>query len=158
MDCTHLERLIEAIADESHAPDAAVAAHLATCGVCSVRLADARAIESLLASRESAAPSPSFTAGVMARVGQERWKTERVLDLGFNLFMVAGVMVILAGGAGLAWSLGMLSIAIDLGAIWDVLGSDVTGRVVTQVQTFVMAAALLTMALVLWWWAEAATD
>lgn len=160
--CETLEPLIEAIADESHVPDAGahdeIAAHLVSCARCTARLAEARAIEQLLMSREAAVPSSAFTAAVMARVGHERWQSERVVDLGFNLLMAAGVMVIVAGAAGLAWSLGFLSITIDLGAIWDALGSDVTGRVVTQVQTFVMAAALLTMALVLWWWAEAAAD
>ena len=67
-------------------------------------------------------------------------------------------MVIVAGGAGLAWSLGLLTITIDFDAIWQALGTDVTGRVLTQVQTLVMAAGLLTTALVLWWWAEAASD
>lgn len=72
--------------------------------------------------------------------------------------MAAGVLVVLAGAVGLAWSLGFLSITIDVDAVWHALGSDVTGRVVSQAQTFVMAAALLTMALGLWWWAETAAD
>ena len=158
MRCEHLEPLIEAIADGSLAPDAGTAAHLASCPVCAARLAEAQAIENLLRTREVAVPPASFTAAVMARVGHERWKTERAVDLGFNLLMAAGVMVIVAGAAGLAWSLGFLNLTIDLEAIWRAIGSDVTGRVVSQVQTFVMAAALLTMALVLWWWAEAASD
>lgn len=162
MTCEDLEPLIEAIADESlvldPGPRDAVAAHLASCARCTQRLATTRTIDSLLASRDVVSPPPSFTAAVMARVVHERWQTERVVDLGFNLLMAAGVMVILAGAAGLAWSLGLLSITIDLEAIWNAIGSDVTGRVASQVQTFVMAAALLTMALVLWWWAEAATD
>jgi hypothetical protein len=95
---------------------------------------------------------------VLARVGHERWQTERAIDLGFNLAIAAGLMVIIAGGAGLAWSLGLLTIAIDVDALWQAVGTDVTGRVLTQVQTFVMAAGLLTTALVLWWWAEAASD
>jgi predicted anti-sigma-YlaC factor YlaD len=156
--CEHLEPLIEAIADESHVPDAGITAHLASCPACAARVAAARAIENLLASREVAQPSAAFTAAVMARVGQERWKTERVVDLSFNLLMAAAVVIILAAAGGLAWSLGIVSIRIDLEAILNVLGSEVSGRVISQVQTFVMAAALLTMALVLWWWAEAATD
>ena len=156
--CEDLEPLIEAIADESLVPETGQAAHLASCPECAARLAAARNIDALLAARDVAAPEPSFTAAVMARVGEERWQTERVLDLGFNLFMAAGVLVIVAGAAGFAWSLGFLSISIHVDEIWNALGADVTGRVVSQVQTFVMAAALLTMALVLWWWAEAATD
>jgi anti-sigma factor RsiW len=156
--CEEFEPLIEAIADGSHQPDAAQAEHLASCARCPVRLASARAIEDLLRIRSVDLPSANFTAAVLARVGHERWQTERAIDLGFNLAIAAGLMVIIAGGAGLAWSLGLLTIAIDVDALWQALGADVTGRVLTQVQTFVMAAGLLTTALVLWWWAEAASD
>ena len=158
MRCDHLEPLIEAIADGSHQPGAEDAQHLASCAVCSARLAKARAIENLLAMREVAVPASSFTGTVMARVGQERWKTERVVDLGFNLALAAGILVIAAFGAGLAWSLGFLNVTIDLEAIWQAVGADVTGRVLSQVQMIAMAAVLLTMALVLWWWAETAAD
>ena len=158
MRCEDLEPLIEAIADGSHQPDADQAEHLAACPRCPVRLASARAIEDLLRIRSIDQPPANFTAAVLARVGHERWQAERVIDLGFNLAIAAGVMVILAGGAGLAWSLGLLTITIDFDAIWRAVGSDVSGRVLTQVQTLIMAAGLLTTALVLWWWAEAASD
>jgi anti-sigma factor RsiW len=150
--------VIEAIADGSHQPDAEQAAHLASCARCPARLERARAVEDLLRMRAVDVPPANFTASVMARVGQERWQAERVIDLGFNLAMAAGVLVILAGGAGLAWSLGMFTVTIELDAVWRALGSDVTGRVLTQVQTVIMAAGLLTSALGLWWWAEAASD
>ena len=156
--CHELEPLIEAIADGSHLLPEADAAHVASCAVCGARLERARLIESLLATREVAVPPASFTTMVMAQVGHEKWKTERVVDLGFNLAMAAGVAVIVAGAAGLAWSLGFLHIAIDLSTAWRALDTDVTGRVLSQVQTIAMSAVLLTMALVLWWWAEAATD
>ena len=156
MRCDDLEPLIEAIADGSHEPGAEETAHLAACAMCAPRLERARAIETWLALREIAAPSPTFTASVMSRVGEERWKAERAIDIGFNLAVAAGVLVILTGGAGLAWSLGFLTVTIDLDTIWTALGStDVTGRFLSQVQTFVMAAVILTMALGLWWWAEA---
>jgi hypothetical protein len=156
--CDHLEPLIESIADGSYQPGVEDAQHLASCALCSNRLARARSIESLLAMRDVAAPGSSFTGAVMARVGQERWKTERVVDLGFNLAIAAGILVILAAGGGLAWSLGLVSVAIDLDAIWQVVGADVAGRVLSQVQTVAMAAVLLTMTLVLWWWAEMARN
>jgi len=157
VNCHDLDSLIEAIADGSHTPDAAQAAHLETCAICQARLADARTIEQWLAAREIAAPSASFTATVMARVGQERWKTERAIDLGFNLAVAAGVLLILTGAAGLAWSLGFLTVTIDVDALWQALGSEVAGRFLSQVQTVVVGAVLLTMALGLWWWAEGDT-
>jgi hypothetical protein len=156
--CDDLEPLIEAIADRSRALSAEEAAHVESCAICAARIERAQAIESLLSMREVAAPPPGFTIAVMARVTQERWRAERAIDLGFNLAIAAGVLVIVAGGAGLAWSLGFLSITIDLGALWEVIGADTTGRVLSQVQTIAMSAVLLTMALALWWWAEAASD
>jgi anti-sigma factor RsiW len=156
--CDDLEPLIEAIADGSHPLSADDAAHVSSCVRCHARLERARAIENLLATREVALPSASFTSAVMAQIGREKWQTERAIDLGFNLAMAAGIAVILAGAAGLAWSLGFVNITIDLSAAWNALDTDVTGRVLSQVQTIAMSAVLLTMALVLWWWAEAASD
>ena len=158
MRCDDLEPFIEAIADGSHELSTEDAAHVASCAVCAPRLERARAIESLLSMREVAQPPAAFTIAVMARVTREQWKAERAIDFGFNLAMAAGVLVIVAGGAGLAWSLGFLSVAIDLGAIWEAIDSEATGRVLSQVQTVAMSAVLLTMALAIWWWAEAASD
>ena len=158
MACDELELLIEAIADGSHAMSAEEAAHMASCARCRTQLERARSIDSLLQMRAVATPPASFTAGVMRQIGREQRQTERVVDLGFNLAMAAGMAVILAGAAGLAWSLGFLNITIDLAALGQALDTEVTGRVLSQVQTIAMSAVLLTMALILWWWAEAATD
>lgn len=156
MGCDDLEPLIEAIADGTLEPPADAAAHLAACGHCAARLDRARAIDALLAIREAPAPPAAFTASVMARIGRERWKTERAVDIGFNLAIAAGLLVIVLGAGGLAWSLGFLDLTIDLGAIAEAIGiTEMTGRVLSQVQTFLMAAVMLTMALGLWWWAEA---
>jgi hypothetical protein len=157
-DCKDLEPLIEAIADGSHELSADDAAHAASCARCQAAIERARAIDSWLQMREVAAPPAAFTAAVMAHIGREKWQSERAIDLGFNLAMAAGIAVMLAGAAGLAWSLGFLNITIDLDALRAALDTEVTGRVLSQVQTIAMSAVLLTMALVLWWWAEAATD
>jgi len=156
--CDDLEPLIEAIADDSLPLSAEDAAHVATCAVCAERIERARLIESLLSVREIAQPQAAFTHAVMARVVQERWKAERAIDLGFNLAIAAGILVIASAGAGLLWSLGMLSITIDVDAIVRALDTSGTGRLLSQVQTVAMSAVLLTMALGVWWWAEAATD
>jgi anti-sigma factor RsiW len=155
VDCEHLEPLIEAIADGTLEPGADARAHLEGCAGCRTSLAYARQIEGLLMSREAPVPAATFTLRVMALVENERWRTERIVDLGFNLAMAAGVLTILAGAAGLAWSLGFLSITIDVAALLDALESTVGSRVVPQVETIGLAAMLLTMTLVLWWWAEA---
>ena len=158
MRCNELETRIEAFADGTLEPSGDDRAHLSSCAVCSARLAEARRIEQWLAARELPQPSASFTASVMARIGQEEWKTERVVDIGFNLAIAAGVLVILIGGAGLALSLGLFTVTIDLEALLRAAESRIEGRVINELQTVVLAAVILTMALALWWWAEQATD
>ena len=158
MRCDELEPLIEAIADGTLEPAPEDLAHLSSCARCAPRLERARNIEQWLTGREMPQPPASFTALVMARIGQEKWQTERVVDIGFNLAIAAGVLVILGGGAGLAWSLGFFTLDIDVAALLNVATSQVEGRVMNQLQTVGIAAVVLTTALVLWWWAEAATD
>ena len=154
----HLDALIEAIADGSVEADAEARAHLGTCQRCAARLERARSLEQLLSAREQPAPPASFTATVMARIAAEKWKTERVVDIGFNLALAAGVLVILAGAVGLAASLGVFTITVDVRALLDAATAEVDGRVINQLQTVGIAAALLTTALVLWWWTETTTD
>ncbi|HEX6216847.1 MAG TPA: hypothetical protein VFZ38_18555 [Vicinamibacterales bacterium] len=158
MRCDELETRIEAIADGTIEPSTDERAHLASCALCSARLAEAQRIEQWLVARELPQPGSSFTAAVMARIGQEQWKTERVVDLGFNLAIAAGVLVILIGGAGLALSLGFFTLTIDIAALWRAAESQFEGPVINEIQTVVIAAVMLTMALALWWWAEQATD
>ncbi len=154
MRCHELEPLIEAIADGTFEPAPEDRAHLSSCATCAARLAQTQSIERWLTSRETPQPPASFTVSVMARIGQEKWQTERVVDIGFNLAIAAGVLVILTGGAGLAWSLGFFTIDIDVMALLDAATSQVEGRMINQLQTVAIAAVVLTMALVLWWWAE----
>ena len=127
MRCDDLEPLIEAIADDSLPLSAEDAAHVASCAICEARIERARSIENLLSLREIAQPQAAFTQAVMARVVQDRWKAERAIDLGFNLAIAAGILVIVAAGAGLAWSLGLLSVTIDLDAIVRSLDAGATG-------------------------------
>jgi anti-sigma factor RsiW len=156
--CDELEPLMEAIADGTIEPSPDDSAHLSSCPACSARLAEARRIDQWLSARELPQPMPAFTAAVMARIGDEKWKTERVVDIGFNVFIAAGVLVFIAFGAGLAWSLGFLTVTLDTEELLRAVFSQVEGRVISQLQTTAIAAVVLTMALALWWWAEAATD
>ena len=158
MRCDELEPMIEAIADGTIEPSAEDQAHLSSCPVCSARLAEARRIEQWLSAREMPQPAPAFTASVMARIGEEKWKLERAVDIGFNVFIAAGVLTIIAFGAGLAWSLGFLTVNIDAETLLRAAVSQVEGPVINQLQTTAIAALILTMALVLWWWAEEAAD
>jgi predicted anti-sigma-YlaC factor YlaD len=154
MEREHLDPFIEAIADGSWEADAAGREHLAGCERCTALVAQAREIDRFLAVRDVAQPPPNFTTTVMSGVVRESWQTERVVDLGFNLAMAAGILVILTSAAGVAFSMGLLTFRIDFEAIEAVLNSDVARRILSQAQTVGLAAGLLTMALVLWWWAE----
>lgn len=158
MRCDGLETLIEAIADGTLELSADDRAHLASCTICSRRLDHARQIEQWLSSRQTPQPPASFTVAVMARIGEEKWRAERAVDIGFNLAIAAAVLLIAAGAAGAAWSLGFFTISVGADALIRAALSQVEGRVINQVQSVLVAGVVLTMALVLWWWAEAATD
>ena len=68
------------------------------------------------------------------------------------------VIIILVSAAGAALSLGFFTITFDTDALMRAVLSQVEGRVITEAQSLLIAAVVLTMALALWWWAEAATD
>jgi hypothetical protein len=155
MDCDEVELIIEDLVDGSIAAAPAAALHLEGCAACQSRLDRARAIERLLMTRDVPAPPPTFTSVVMSRIVRELWAVERAVDIGFNLALAAGALVIVAGVVGLAWSLGFLTIAIDVDALLRAAGPAMSERLFSEVQTLAMAATVLTMALVLWWWAEA---
>lgn len=155
MRCDELDPLIEAFADGSREPAGAERAHLESCVACAAALERARAIEAWLVTRETPAPPSTFTAAVMARLGEESWRAERVVDFGFNLAVAAGLLVILMGAAGLAWSLGLLTVTIDVESVWRLVDAGVAERALSQAQTVAVASILLVAALALWWWAEA---
>jgi hypothetical protein len=151
--CLQLDELIEAIA-EGDRPPAAVDAHIATCPRCTASLALARALDRTLDAREAPAAPPGFTARVMQRVGQERWRTEQIVDIGFNITIAIGVGLIAVGGLALAYSFGWLT--VDRPTI-EALGAAVQpwlSRLADDLRTVVLAALLLTSALALWWWVE----
>jgi len=158
MRCAELESRFEAVADGSAELSPDERAHVASCAACSARLQRARDIEQWLATREVPEPPPSFTAAVMMRVGREKWRTERAFDIGFNLAIAAGVLVILGSAIGVAWSLGLLDITIDADLLGQILSPQLEARVTAQLQTIVIATALLASALALWWWAETAAE
>ena len=152
--CDDLDPLIEAMADDSLEASPEDRAHMESCDVCGGRLGRARAIHALLATREMPLPPASFTTSVMARIRSERWEGEEVVDLGFNLAIAAGILLIVGGAAGLAWSAGLLTFGVDVHSVLASVANQWVDRVLQQLQTVVMASVLLTMALGLWWWAE----
>jgi len=151
--CEDLDELIEAVAAGDPLP-AEADAHVAACASCQARVDLARAMERLLLARETPDPPVHFTLQVMRRVSQERWRVEQFVDVGFNLALGAGVLVVLGGVAGLLWSLGWFS--IDVAALTTATATVApwTARLMSEAQTLVLAALLLSSALALWWWME----
>jgi anti-sigma factor RsiW len=153
VDCDELDDLIEAIA-EGQRPSGDQDAHLASCARCQARMRLAVALDRMLAAREAAEPPSGFTGRVMARVAQEQWRAERIVDAGFNLAVAAGLAAIAVGLMGLAWGLGWLGLERPtLQAVESALAPWIN-RTMAEAQTVALAALLLTSALGLWWWVE----
>ena len=151
--CEQVDALLEAVADGDRMP-AEAEAHVSACPRCAAALADARAIEAALATRPIPAPPSNFTAAVMAKVHEERWRAEQVVDLGFNLAIAAGVLLIIGGVAGLAWTMGLISIGDDMMTLLSAASRAAIDRLAPQMPTIVLSATLLTMTLALWWWVD----
>jgi anti-sigma factor RsiW len=153
IDCPDMDDRIEEMAD-GLTPDAEAAAHLSSCARCQARLRLAQSMNRVLDTREVPEPPAWFTSTVMTRVHRERWRSEQLVDAGFNIAIAAGLALIVAGLGALAWSLGWFS--IDQAAVQVVV--EATGRwlarISEQLQMLVVAAVLLTSALGLWWWVE----
>ena len=61
-----------------------------------------------------APPAPAgFTAAVMSRVRQQRWRHERYWDLAFNLAVAAGLLMIVGGVLGLIYRSGLVVVGQD---------------------------------------------
>jgi predicted anti-sigma-YlaC factor YlaD len=153
MRCEELDDLFEALAEgEPESPG--VRDHLAGCARCRERLALAREMERLLAVREVPAPSASFTYQVLRRVRQDRWRMEQVVDAGFNLAIAGGLLVVVGGLTGLLWSLGWFSIDVAVVAAAATTVAPWAADLASQMGTVMLAVALLSSALALWWWVE----
>jgi anti-sigma factor RsiW len=150
----HLDDVLDAVAAGDRVLAAQEQAHLDACPACRARLALARQVERVLAARPVPVAPAGLTAAVLARVSQDRWRTEQALDLGFNIVVAVGMLVVSVGLFGLAWASGLVVIGIDLarltGQALDVLGT----RLAPQAQLVTAAVLLLAGALGAWWWAE----
>ncbi|HEX7138360.1 MAG TPA: hypothetical protein VF219_10955, partial [Vicinamibacterales bacterium] len=110
--------------------------------------------ERLLQVRPAPKPSAQFTARTMTRVRRARWKTEQVLDLGFNVVIAVVVLAIVAGVWMLVDRSGMTAVSSD---VLDMFGRGLVSfaqRVAPSVPVYAGATALLVTALGIWWWAE----
>jgi hypothetical protein len=106
--------------------------------------------------RERAAPPapPGFTSAVMTRVRNERWKTERYWDVGFNIAVAAGLLLIAAGVLGLIYITGLAVVGRDAMLLFVAAITTVADQIAPALPAYTGAFALTATALGLWWYVE----
>jgi len=154
MTCSEVADLIEAIAADDLEPTSEVRAHLESCPSCAAMLASARRLDAALAALQPPPLPDRFVAIVLQRVRRERWRTERHVDLLFNVALIAALLIVAAGVLAL-FDVGGL-IAASSGA-WSGLsetGRQLARQMAPAINTYIAAAGLLLSMLAMWWWAE----
>jgi anti-sigma factor RsiW len=154
MFCDEVLDAVEGIAAGELTADGRIGEHLATCPDCAAALADARQLEQLLRARPTPRASPQFTARTMARVRRARWRSEQVVDVGFNAALVLIVLGIISGIWVVLNRIGLTSVGNDAVGLFSAAAVSLAGRVAPRLPLYVGATALLGGALALWWWAE----
>lgn len=151
--CPDADPYVEAAAIGETLPDE-VRAHVETCALCAARLRLAARIDQILATRPVQAPPAAFAATVLGVVRQQRWRTEQMIDWSFNAVLGAGLVFIVAGLGSLMYASGLVAVGREVFAAFDAAGAATLDSLAGHARTFLMAAALLTLTLGVWWWAE----
>lgn len=154
MFCDEVLESVEAIAAGELTPNRRIAEHLASCRGCAAALDSARRLDALLRGRAAPAPPAHFSSRVMNRLRRARWRSEQVLDWGFNAALVAAGLLVVAGVWVVMRRSGLAAVSHD--AI-ELLGPGMAvfaRRVFPSLPLYAAATALLGTALAVWWWAE----
>ena len=77
-----------------------------------------------------------------------------MVDLGFSVAVALGVLLILGGIAGFAWSVGVLALGGEIAPLVGGVARSAATRVVANARVITIAMSLISMAAALWWWAE----
>ncbi len=154
MFCDEVLEAIEPIAAGELTPGPRIVSHLASCRGCAGALDSARRVDALLRARAAPVAPAHFSSRVMAGLRRARWRTEQMLDWGFNLALVAaGVLVVVSVWTVMRRS-GLVNVSTD--AI-ELLGPGMilfARRITPSLPLYGAATALLGTALGVWWWAE----
>ena len=154
MFCDEALDAIEPIAAGELTPDGRIAAHLASCPNCAAALEDARRLERMLRSRPVPRTPAQFTSETLAIVRKQRWRSEQVLDAGFNVVLVVVALAIVGGVWMVLSQTGLAAVSNDAVDLFGTGFATVARRVAPSVPLYAGATALLAMALGIWWWAE----
>ena len=112
------------------------------------------AIERWMRERPAPAAPAGFTAGVMSRVRQQHWQSERYWDFAFNAAVALGLILIVAGVLGLMYRSGLAVVGRDALLLFATGLTTVADQVAPRLPTYVGGFILTASALGLWWWAE----
>lgn len=154
MTCRDVLECVEAVAAGDEAATPELRSHLEGCLTCAAALAEARRIEVALTVRPAPAAPPRFSAAVMSRIRQERWRSEQHVDRMFNAALVMGVLAIAAGALAF-FNVGTLTAAFRGSlALLNRVVEELVVRAAPAVSTYLVAAGFLATALFVWWWAE----
>ena len=145
---------IEPLAAGDLSLDDRIASHLAACPACAAALERARDVDRLLRARPRPAPPEQFTTRTLTRIRRARWRSEQLLDTGFNLFVLLLGALVVGGAWLLAYQSGLLAAADDAGNLMMTGVMTLIRRVAPSAPPYLAATALLASALGLWWWAE----
>lgn len=106
--------------------------------------------------RDRAAPQApaGFTAAVMGRVRQQRWRSERYWDFAFNGAVAAGLLLIVGGILGLTFRSGLAVVGQDALQLFATGLTAAADQVAPQLPLYVGAFVLTASTLGIWWWAE----
>ncbi|HEY7292935.1 MAG TPA: hypothetical protein VH583_24065 [Vicinamibacterales bacterium] len=154
MYCDEALDAVEAVAAGDLAPEGRLSEHYASCADCAAALATARRLDALLQERITPQPPPQFTARTLVRVRRARWRTEQLLDVGFNVAIGVVILAIVAAVWMVLHRSGMAAVSNDAA---DMFGRGLVTfvqRIAPSVPVYGAATALLATALGIWWWAE----
>jgi predicted anti-sigma-YlaC factor YlaD len=154
MFCDEVLDAIEAIAAGDVTPDTRVAEHLTSCPNCAAALASARALEQMLRTRPVPRPPAQFTTRTLARVRRLRWRSEQLLDVGFNIAVSALALAIVGGAWMLLHRSGLAAVGGDAVNLFTSSLLAFARRISPSLPLYVAATGLLATALGVWWWAE----
>jgi hypothetical protein len=106
--------------------------------------------------RDRAAPTApaGFTAGVLARVREQHWRSERYWDFAFNAAVALGLVLIAAGVLGVVFRSGLGVVGHDALLLFATGLATAADQVAPRLPMYVGGFILTASALGIWWWAE----
>ena len=112
------------------------------------------AIERWMRERSAPAAPPAFTNAVMARVRQQRWQVERYWDLGFNVAIAGGLLLVVTGVLAVIYMSGLVVVGSDAMSLFGQGLTTVADQLAPTLPAYLLAFVLTASALGLWWYVE----